>query len=380
MYRAIEDKYGRIGKIEITENGKVIYSSSPENGLDFKFDVEYTYNDQRGILAQASVGVLGLQGETIRKLIEYGPAEVAMKKNRIITVYAGYKSDPNVLTERLFILPIATASVTQPPEMWLNVYSWNDAQIMLEDQSESQNEKDDRTENEKRLDEIQRQMETLDKEHDPQFLKWHATLICHALNLQLKWEVSEEDTEKIPRMDWPTMPIRISIPQFVKYWNDLGWVKADLEMKYANIFDRNFKVRGVPKVLHLSLNSEYVFNKDLERQQHEYDKKTAIADGRVISKETGMIGLPEFQPLEGQITITVKTLLRRDIKVDDFIKVKSSIIDTVEGMYFRVSKIKYSGHLRGNEWYSIFTAIREYRPEKKSIPNSEEPSLTLEGK
>lgn len=100
----------------------------------------------------------------------------------------------------------------------------------------------------------------------------------------------------------------------------------------------------------------------------------------MISKETGMIGLPEFQPLEGQITITVKTLLRRDIKVDDFIKVKSSIIDTVEGMYFRVSKIKYSGHLRGNEWYSIFTAIREYRPEKKSIPNSEEPSLTLEEK
>lgn len=74
---------------------------------------------------------------------------------------------------------------------------------------------------------------------------------------------------------------------------------------------------------------------------------------RVINKNSGMIDIP--QP--NATGIEVKILLDPAIKLGQKIKVESDLIPAVNGVY-TIYELKYTGHLRGNEFYTDITARR----------------------
>lgn len=70
----------------------------------------------------------------------------------------------------------------------------------------------------------------------------------------------------------------------------------------------------------------------------------------LISKETGMIGLP--QPTE--TGCKVKILMNTGIKSGDVIELKSDRISLLNGDYYVIG-ITHEGETRGNSWYSTLT-------------------------
>ena len=70
----------------------------------------------------------------------------------------------------------------------------------------------------------------------------------------------------------------------------------------------------------------------------------------LISKETGMIGLP--QPTE--TGCKVKILMNTGIKTGDVVEVKSERIDLLNGDYYVIG-ITQEGETRGKTWYSTLT-------------------------
>ena len=111
--------WGRTGYVEIEGANNTFGNESGPYRLDFKFDVTKFgsfYNE-------FSVGILGLNHETINELTVWNPQD-AVSQARQVKVYAGYESDgkPSLLLEG----GIWRAFPTPPPEMWLNMdcMSW----------------------------------------------------------------------------------------------------------------------------------------------------------------------------------------------------------------------------------------------------------------
>ena len=130
---------------------------------------------------------------------------------------------------------------------------------------------------------------------------------------------------------------------------------------------------SVIKKLQVNFNAEFASQVDKEHEEELYHqllmdwfKKKMAAERRVIDKDSGMIGIPQFKSFMGQMSIEVKTLLRRDIDIGDFIKVESTMINIPDGYYYRVNKIRYEGEFRGQAWYTKFFGILEPKPEPPS--------------
>lgn len=81
----------------------------------------------------------------------------------------------------------------------------------------------------------------------------------------------------------------------------------------------------------------------------------------LISKETGMIGLP--QPTE--TGCKVKILMNTGIKTGDIVELKSERIDLLNGDYYVIG-ITHEGETRGNSWYSTLTCalVSNYKSNK----------------
>lgn len=82
----------------------------------------------------------------------------------------------------------------------------------------------------------------------------------------------------------------------------------------------------------------------------------------LISKETGMIGLP-MPTYNG---INVKMLLNPNIKVNDKIKLVSDRVPLCNG-YYNVIKIRHEGELRGNQFYTTVFCGREDGSGEKTV-------------
>ena len=86
----------------------------------------------------------------------------------------------------------------------------------------------------------------------------------------------------------------------------------------------------------------------------------------LVSKETGMIGLP-MPTYNG---IDVKMLLNPDVKVNDVIKLESERVGMCNGYYY-VIKIRHEGELRSNQFYTTLTCARNPTFINKSIVESQ---------
>ena len=401
MYTTSKEMYRRVGHIEIIEARKmedaiegVVYqkklfvSDSSANGLDFKFDYEINASESQGRIGQGSVGILGLQGDTIRRLVEFANQHIAAEKSRYVVVYAGYSNDPNADTKPLFYLPILGASLTQPPEMWLNITSYTGACDQLhtlmtsvreydEDSRKSQKQKQEEAEK-KRQDELRAlKRAERDRIDDIGGLKKYIERICKSNGITLNWNLKQTEYDKIPKQDWPVFEF-VNMSELVKSLNSLGWIKCEhneyIGCGFGSIVTGyQAQSSSVIKKLQVNFNAEFASQVDKEHEEELYHqllmdwvKKKMAAERRVIDKDSGMIGIPQFKSFMGQMSIEVKTLLRRDIDIGDFIKVESTMINIPDGYYYRVNKIRYEGEFRGQAWYTKFFGILEPKPEPPS--------------
>lgn len=76
-------------------------------------------------------------------------------------------------------------------------------------------------------------------------------------------------------------------------------------------------------------------------------KKPENGTVRLISEESGMIGMPE----PGPVGVDMAILLDPSIKLGEPVELKSSRIPSANGIYYPYS-IEHTGELRGNEWYT----------------------------
>ncbi|MDR0675642.1 MAG: hypothetical protein LBF97_01190 [Elusimicrobiota bacterium] len=83
------------------------------------------------------------------------------------------------------------------------------------------------------------------------------------------------------------------------------------------------------------------------------DKKLKTKNVMKVSKDTGMIGMPEIGPQK----IIVKTFLNNNFKLGNELLLESMMIPSANGTYYSYY-LEHNGHLRGNEWYTTLYCHR----------------------
>lgn len=333
--------YARTGHVEIlNEEGKVLYRF---DGLNFKFSYELCdAPGTTGRVGKATVGVLGLSGDTVHRWATYCNGTTkeqydgeGLGPNVYISVYAGYAySGMNDDTEPLFTMPIVGAWPTSPPDMWLNfsaftaeagVYGHYDVSLSTYTAGSYITTR--------------------------QF----AEHVANTIGAKLRWELPKEWDKWLPKQ---------------QQWGKEGTVNDILA--YMN----SCRGHGLGAHVSVYLGREmpdlktpilYVVPKIRGNDERQGEMKSRKAlhmqTGPIISAETGMIGFPKVKfggEKSGQIE--VQTLLRKDVDIYDPFTVRSEYIRMANAT-FKCNKIKHVGEFRGTPWYTTLTGIPSERLE-----------------
>lgn len=119
--------WGRAGYVELEGVPRTFGNEAGQNTLDFKFDV----TKYGSFYSQFSVGILGLNSNTINELTVWRPQD-AISEARQIKVFAGYTGNdkPSLIAKG----GVWHAIPNSPPEMWLNMscMSWLSKKVPVE--------------------------------------------------------------------------------------------------------------------------------------------------------------------------------------------------------------------------------------------------------
>lgn len=268
------------------------------SNINFKFKIHKLF--QGNTKGTATVQILGLSRETVNYLSTYLSAESNINDKKRIRVYAGYESTG----ERLILDgDILYAHPSIPPENWLTI----EAQCT-------------RYRNTKMFSESMRRF-TSESGRDGYLVKQIIEKAAKWLELDVVYVYKNYSSDLL-----------LVVQQF-----DVTGTKADIIAELNNLC--NLKCWEDGGVL-------YVGDRD--------PSAVPRNNTRVISKDTGMIGVPRFQ----YPNASVKTLLRTDVSIYDYVQIDSIMIPGASGRY-KVNDIVYEGEFRGQPWYSTFNCIRE---------------------
>lgn len=103
---------------------------------------------------------------------------------------------------------------------------------------------------------------------------------------------------------------------------------------------------ALKKINDLGLCFAWVDNETLFISDTEPQEPTGKAV-RLISEQSGMIGIPE----PGPVGVDMAILLDPSIQLGEPVELRSSRIPSANGIYYPYS-IEHTGELRGNEWYT----------------------------
>ena len=101
------------------------------------------------------------------------------------------------------------------------------------------------------------------------------------------------------------------------------------------------------KINELGLCCAWIENETLFIDDLEPNKPAEGAPVRLISEDSGMVGIPE----PGPIGVDLSILMDPSINLGDPIELKSKIIPSASGIYYPYC-LEHTGELRGNEWYT----------------------------
>lgn len=103
---------------------------------------------------------------------------------------------------------------------------------------------------------------------------------------------------------------------------------------------------AVKKINDLGIGCVWVEDEILHMADNE-PKQPANKGVRLLTEQSGMIGLPE----PGPVGLDVTMLLDPSIKLGDPIEVRSTRMPSINGVYYPYS-LEHTGELRGNAWYT----------------------------
>lgn len=339
--------------------GGIVYKD-----LNFRFNITYYADYEDGFNLRGNVGILGLSSETIRAWASAETPDVNREKARFIRVYAGYNKDgdDDVTQHELFTMPYLGALPTMPPEMWLNFNCPNNVGLLSNRILEAQGGLVSG-------DFVPGQAKTKDRVYG-QTIEGLLKEFVKRLNYPedaLKFYVKKGYLNKLPRVrcfDFANKTSREVIAE-INSW-DLVQVSV------------NVKTCTAPAMMGLTQKS---FLRAFIEVGPPWGmgrwglKKRPI---KTISADSGMIGLPNFGDNgNGTPVVSVKTLLRKDIIINDIIKVESRFMESPY-QYYRVNQINYQGEFRGQPWYTTYTAQR-YDPNETDPEDKEDEASNQNG-
>lgn len=375
--------WNRVGHVEITIFNDTGYKTYDFDGLDFKFNVTQILG--RRPEGNMSVSICGLSQDTANKIITICNIKQALIKRKTLKLYAGYADpeDKNYRGELLATMDIINATISSPPpDIWLQITAvyagWlNDLKFAID------------------IMDIFVQGTAWSGPRPElgtpgSFAKARPILlgncleqICDGLNkLQTARGVKAKfNYDLTPVGEYPT--INRLIPGRTRHFafnGTLDEIPTEISKSYkVNAIweernDNNFYLTVYP-------DPRYV--KDLTQQEKSaFTKGTTI---KFLDVDHGLVGIPK---LKDSIKLECRCFLDGKIKAGDYVSVRSQLIpaiyeagenirpdnqtiaqkwgssswteDTDKGTVkaYQIMKVKYSGHLRGGEWFCDIEARR----------------------
>jgi len=337
--------YGRVGHIEIVSgNGGLLRSFKD---LDFRFHVKKTIG---GVADKATVGILGLNNDSISFLSTFTDEAHQLQKNWRVRVYAGYVDEG----EHLIIDgDIIRAIPSIPPENWLNITvmcnAYRNSNMMSVSTSSPTNNKWGNNPNSNNMYGL-RIKDILDK-----FVKyagydgWKFDDSPYAFSIKLDHELEN----RVKSFDCSGTQMDI-----IEELNLLGDFYVHAE---GNTLIVSPPIYGDAKLP----NSRQRLN-PANTIAFEDEKMVRF---RYISEETGLVGIPQYK----YPYCTMTTRITSGIKVFDTVELKCRYNVQANGKY-KVYEITYDGHLRGEPWFARLNARNITAPltenEKSQIEKS----------
>lgn len=366
--------------------------------LNFRFSFEYSTDKRQGVIGQGSVEILGLSSETIRQWASAAPPEENLKKKRFVRVFAGYQSEGKLSDCELLTIPYFGALPTTPPEMWLKFNCQNIAggsNVLMKGTDLWCSGTFEPGAYNKRI-----RSNTVNSYQSSFGISIHDA--CKQMidkfredeergfAVELEWHIGEEWEKRLPRLRYVDFSGQ-TLEAIVRTINSWGVVQASIEdreesipvsesteesvlkgianlaiglatMGAANAYDYANRAAGGDGILfdgdihQKKLLRTYLVIKPLPGRIDQYDEEMKKKLPYRIAADNGMIGLPQFGEGRGTTSVTVKSLLRKDIHVGDLIEIESSVIPSPY-RYYQVSKVRYEGEFRGQSWYVTYTGF-----------------------
>lgn len=293
--RALEVTIQKIGSDNNIEFSKIF------NNLNVKF----SYRTYRGspMGGKGSVSICGLNRDTLDTLISFSASAKTIKERKLIQVKAGYGDRLALIINGSIISAIPTA----PPDIWLKCDVINGYEL--------------------------RKKHITTTIEEGLTLSNYAQAVADVVGIPLEMRITDSDY----------LNKKMSGKSFEGNIFQLAYT-----IKEAFKYDKNTDNFG-GIVAYIENETLIVDYRDIPSDERRTENPL------LISKDTGMVGLPEFSN-DAQLA-SITTLLKPEIKTGDVIEVKSEQIKGANGLFF-VQGITYTGEFRGTSWYSTFSCWR----------------------
>ena len=339
-------------------DGKVL------EGLNFRFRFEYKEDMATGHRGTGSVGILGLNSNTIREWASAEFPDANKKKSRYIRVYAGYEKDGSVSDCELFTAQYLGAQPTPPPEMWLNfdvatgISALSSKVLNSQDMFLSGTFVPGAHKGTRSPYATRETYQTSFGVTIHQACSRLATSVAKGHygykpvadeadneNFFLTWRISEELEKRLPVLrcvDFSSKTPEEAV-ELINSWGVVRarWQEDKEDMLVSSFWGAQRRTRVVPRLVVWPNFEDFKFD-------------TALKPPFVIDEDAGMVGIPHFGMEGAKSVVTVKCLMRRDIGMGDIIKPVSKYMKNTTHEYYQVNTVIYEGELRGQPWYVTY--------------------------
>ena len=401
--------WNRVGHVEITIFKGTGSKTFNFDGLDFKFSVSTILG--RVPEGNMSVSICGLSQDTANQIVTLCNMMQALNERKTLKLYAGYADPENdkYKGELLATMDIVNATIsTPPPDIWLQITAVYAA--WLNDKPFAIDIMDIKEEKVEKKIESDYSVTSRGTAGSNMQLQWNTTIKKTARYLPLKNVLAE------------IVKVLNEFSSFhgreVKYTYDMSSIEKRYNKKHAKMSSsvpgktRRFAFSGTLEKIPTKVSEYYkvlamweyrddntvclAIYPDPKYAKGLSDKEKIFVEGALIKfldVDHGLIGIPR---LKDSIKLECRCFLDGMIKPGDYVSVKSEMLPVIYDMgqnmkpsnkslaaqwgsanwrkdkdtgetvaedkdtikAYQIMKIKYHGHLRGNEWYCDIEARR----------------------
>ena len=384
--------WNRVGHVEVIVWNGATAQQYDFDGLDFKFSVTQILG--RMPEGNMSVSICGLSQDTANKLVTLCSSHEALIKRKTLKLYAGYADPENekYRGELIATMDIVNATIiSPPPDIWLQITAvyagWlNDLKVAIDVMNIVTTQtvgSATYTNNPK----LGTPFSFSKAEYVP--LEQCLEEICKGLNqlqdargvkVRYKFDMSGIAEGEIPGTD----ESYYNVPGATRHFVIKSGTLAEIPTKISE----TYKVHAIWETrddndIYLAIYPDPRYVKNLsDKDKSKFTRGKTI---KFLDVDHGLIGIPK---LRDAIKLECRCFLDGKIKAGDYVSVKSEMLpviyeygenikpsnkslasnwggkswkndedkNTIKA--YQIMRIKYTGHLRGNEWYCDIEARR----------------------